>query len=148
MIHPARLENEDAAIAFAVGSMVYKRAFMEGAGLVHVTVVNNAILALVFLPLLAFDKQPIPWSSWYLPALTGLAFTVGHLLNVVALRFGERDEVARRYEDAVVALPAHQCFDADHTTGGEIDLRLVVQEQFVALDRAAQSELGREAVEL
>ena len=78
-----------AAIAFALGSMVYKRAYMEGAGVVHLTVVNNAILGVAFLPLLALDDRPVPWQEWHRPVLTGLTFTVGHLLNVLALRLGD-----------------------------------------------------------
>jgi len=78
-----------AAIAFAFGSMVFKRAFLEGAGMVHLTVVNNVILGVLFLPLLAFEAQPIPWHDWLLPALTAVAFALGHLLNVVSLRVGD-----------------------------------------------------------
>lgn len=78
-----------AAIAFAFGSMVFKRAFLEGAGVVHLAVVNNVILGVLFLPLLAFESQPIPWHDWLLPALTALAFALGHLLNVVSLRAGD-----------------------------------------------------------
>lgn len=78
-----------AALAFALGSMVYKRAFLEGAGVVHGVVVNNVILGLVFLPLLALEPRPIPWSDWHMPVLTALTFVVGHLLNVVSLRVGD-----------------------------------------------------------
>ncbi len=78
-----------AAIAFAFGSMVFKRAFLEGAGVVHLAVVNNVILGVLFLPLLAFEPQPIPWRDGWFPALTALAFALGHLLNVVSLRVGD-----------------------------------------------------------
>jgi drug/metabolite transporter (DMT)-like permease len=78
-----------AAIVFAFGSMVYKRAYEEGAGVVHAVVVNNVILALVFLPLFAFDSRPVPWNQWIFPVLTGAAFAVGHLLNVLSLRVGD-----------------------------------------------------------
>lgn len=78
-----------AAVAFAIGSMVYKRAFQEGAGLAHVAVLNNVLLAILFLPLLALETQPIPWSNWHHPTLTALAFAIGHLLSVVSLRIGD-----------------------------------------------------------
>jgi len=78
-----------AALAFALGALVYKRAYQEGAGLVHLAVVNNVILGLVFLPLLAVESQPIPWGDWHLPVWTALAFAIGHLLNVLSLRLGD-----------------------------------------------------------
>lgn len=78
-----------AALAFAFGSMIYKRAFQEGAGLAHVVVLNNAILGIVFLPLILLETRPIAWSDWRLPALTALAFVAGHVLNVIALRVGD-----------------------------------------------------------
>lgn len=78
-----------AAIAFAFGSMVYKRAFLEGAGVAHLAVVNNVILGVLFLPLLALEAKPVPWQDWLLPALTALAFATGHLLNIISLRAGD-----------------------------------------------------------
>ena len=78
-----------AAIAFAAGSMVFKRAFAEGASLSHAVVVNNVILGLLFLPLMAWDPHPIPWDRLYLPFLTASTFVAGHLFNVAALRVGD-----------------------------------------------------------
>jgi drug/metabolite transporter (DMT)-like permease len=78
-----------AAISFAFGSLVYKRAFEEGAGVIHTVVVNNIMLAVLFLPLIAFAKEPAPWHLWYMPAVTGLIFAIGHLLNVLSLRIGD-----------------------------------------------------------
>ena len=78
-----------AAIAFAIGAMVFKRAFTEGANVAHATAVNNAFLGLIFLPLLALEPHPIPWHHWYLPVLTAGAFALGHLLNVLSLRTGD-----------------------------------------------------------
>jgi len=42
-----------AALAFAVGALVFKRAYTAGAGVVHAVVVNNVLLALLFVPSLA-----------------------------------------------------------------------------------------------
>jgi drug/metabolite transporter (DMT)-like permease len=78
-----------AAIAFAAGSMVFKRAFAEGASLAHAVVVNNVILGLLFLPLMAWDPQPVPWDRLHLPFLTASTFVAGHLFNVAALRVGD-----------------------------------------------------------
>lgn len=78
-----------AAIAFAAGSLVFKRAFAEGASLSHAVVVNNVILGVLFLPLMALDPHPIPWDRLHLPFLTAATFTVGHLFNVAALRVGD-----------------------------------------------------------
>lgn len=78
-----------AALAFALGAMVYKRAYQEGAGLAHLAVVNNVILGVIFLPLLGLERQPLPWHDWVLPVLTALTWAIGHLLNVVSLRLGD-----------------------------------------------------------
>jgi drug/metabolite transporter (DMT)-like permease len=78
-----------AAIAFAAGSLVYKRALSEGATLAHAVVVNNVVLGFAFLPLLAFDPHPIPWDQIHLPAITATAFVLGHFLNVASLRVGD-----------------------------------------------------------
>ena len=78
-----------AAIAFAAGSMVFKRAFAEGASLSHAVVVNNVVLGLLFLPLMALDPHPVPWDRLHLPFLTACTFVAGHLFNVAALRIGD-----------------------------------------------------------
>ena len=78
-----------AAIVFALGSMVFKRAYEEGAGVAHAVVVNNILLAILFLPLFALEHRPVPWNQWLFPVLTGAAFAIGHLLNVLSLRVGD-----------------------------------------------------------
>jgi drug/metabolite transporter (DMT)-like permease len=78
-----------AAVAFALGSMVFKRAFLEGAGMVHATVVNHVLLGFFFLPLLAWETKPIPWAEWHMPVLTAFVFLLGHLLNILSLRVGD-----------------------------------------------------------
>jgi drug/metabolite transporter (DMT)-like permease len=78
-----------AALAFAFGSMVFKRAFQEGATIGHAAVLNNVILAVVFLPLMAWDPKPVPWHLWHQPVITSMAFVLGHLLNVIALKKGD-----------------------------------------------------------
>jgi drug/metabolite transporter (DMT)-like permease len=78
-----------AAIAFAAGSLVYKRALSEGASLAHAVVVNNVVLGFTFLPLLVLDPHPVPWNQIHLPAITATSFVMGHLLNVASLRVGD-----------------------------------------------------------
>ncbi|MFN0066910.1 MAG: EamA family transporter [Limisphaerales bacterium] len=78
-----------AAIAFAAGSLVFKRAFAEGATLGHAVVLNNVVLGLAFLPLLALDPFPVKWSLLHQPAMAALAFVIGHFLHVLSLRLGD-----------------------------------------------------------
>lgn len=78
-----------AALSFAAGSLVFKRAFAEGANVAHALVVTNIALGILFLPLLALDPHPVPWDRLYLPLITASAFLAGHLLNVIALRIGD-----------------------------------------------------------
>lgn len=78
-----------AAIVFALGALAFKRAYAEGAGVVHALVINNVLIGILFLPLLGFGSGPIPWNHWYMPVLTGLAFMVGHVLNVLSIRLGD-----------------------------------------------------------
>ncbi len=78
-----------AAISFAFGSLIYKRAYAEGAGVVHAVVVNNVVLGLLFLPLMFVDSKPVPWELWYLPVTAAVPFALGHLMNVASLRVGD-----------------------------------------------------------
>ncbi len=78
-----------AAIAFAAGSLVFKRAFAEGATLSHAVGLNNVALGVLFLPLMALDPRPIPWNLLHLPFLAAATFVAGHLFNVAALRVGD-----------------------------------------------------------
>src|SRR4026209_2832945 len=78
-----------AAFVFALGSMVFKRAFAEGATAAHAFTLNNALLGIVFLPLLWIARRAVPGDDGSLPVLTAGAFALGHLLNVLSLRVGE-----------------------------------------------------------
>ena len=46
--------------------------------------------------------------------------------------------VQRRHQTPVRALPADQRFDTDHGARLEIDLRLIVEDEFVLLERLSQ----------
>lgn len=78
-----------AAVAFALGSLVFKRAFAEGAGVAHAVVLNNLVLAVAFAPLFLVDSRPVPWNLVHLPAITATTFVAGHLLNILSLRVGD-----------------------------------------------------------
>lgn len=78
-----------AALAFAFGSMVYKRSYDEGAGVVHAVVVNNMVLGVLFLPLLLLDPNPIQWNLVHLPLLAAVPFATGHFMNVASLKIGD-----------------------------------------------------------
>ena len=108
-----------AALAFALGAMVYKRAYQEGAGLAHLAVVNNVILGLVFLPLIFLGPNPIPWRDWMLPVVTALAWATGHLLNVISLRLGDVSLATPLLGSKVifVALIGHLVFGQELTAG-------------------------------
>lgn len=108
-----------AAIAFACGSLVFKRAFAEGATLSHAVVLNNVVLGLLFLPLAALDPAPIPWERIHLPCITAASFITGHLLNVAALRTGDVSVATPLLGVKVVfvALIARFAFDWPLSTG-------------------------------
>ena len=57
---------------------------------------------------------------------------------------GQRHELAGREQAARRVLPAHERLDADHRAGAQRDLRLVVQDELVLVDRAAQLGEQRE----
>jgi hypothetical protein len=52
--------------------------------------------------------------------------------------------MSRRHEPALRALPADQGLDADDTSRLELDLGLVVQQEFLLLERLTQLVLERE----
>ena len=78
-----------AAISFALGSIIYKRAYAEGAGVVHALVVNNVVLGLLFFPLMWLDPEPVSWKLAHLPLIAAVPFALGHLMNVASLRVGD-----------------------------------------------------------
>ena len=78
-----------AAFAFAFGSMVFKRAYAEGAGVAHAVVVNNLIVGMLFVPLAFFDSKPIAWDLWHRPFIAAAGFAIGHLLSSLSLRVGD-----------------------------------------------------------
>ena len=58
---------------------------------------------------------------------------------------GDRDELGRADQTAIGVLPAQQRFDAHHRPGREVDDRLVVDGELVALEGAVQRRRGRQS---
>lgn len=78
-----------AAVVFAMGNLSFKRAFAEGVDFGRVFVINNVLMGLAFLPMLAYGTQPLDWHKLLLPALAGALFFAGLLFNFFALRVGD-----------------------------------------------------------
>src|SRR6266850_4023529 len=71
---------------------------------------------------------------------------VAELLDQLRL-LGDRDEQRRRDEAALGMLPAHERLEADDGSGGEIDLRLVMQLDLLLADGRAQRILQLDALQ-
>ncbi|MBN8249213.1 MAG: DMT family transporter, partial [Verrucomicrobia bacterium] len=78
-----------AAFVFALGNVLQKRAFHEGAGVLPVFVLNNVALGLAFLPMLAMPHEPVPWGRLWQPVVAGFGFFIGSILGLIALRRGD-----------------------------------------------------------
>lgn len=78
-----------AAVVYALGSIVIKRALKEGVTMDQSFHLTNLALGLMFLPLILLEKGPIDWSQVAKPILCGVAFFFGQWLTFVALRRGD-----------------------------------------------------------
>ncbi|MBX3734242.1 MAG: EamA family transporter [Verrucomicrobiae bacterium] len=78
-----------AAVVFAFGNLLQKRAFQEGAGLMPAFALNHVALGLTFLPMLAWGEVPRPGTALWHPVLAGTAFFTGSVLGLLALRGGD-----------------------------------------------------------
>jgi drug/metabolite transporter (DMT)-like permease len=77
-----------AAILYPFGSIFLKRGMAEGGGFIRGVVVSNVVMALCFVPLLAFADKP-NWDFIVWPLIAGVAFFVGQVLTVIAVRVGD-----------------------------------------------------------
>jgi drug/metabolite transporter (DMT)-like permease len=75
-----------AAAMFAVGSLVFKRAFIEGANTRQAFHISNIVLGAFYLPLLFVERARIPWSEIWQPAIVGLCLFVGGFASLAAIR--------------------------------------------------------------
>lgn len=78
-----------AAFVFALGNILQKRAFKEGAGILSAFVLNNLLLGLAFLPFLAVAPRTIPLHLVWQPLLAGGFFYLGSISGLLALRYGD-----------------------------------------------------------
>jgi drug/metabolite transporter (DMT)-like permease len=77
------------AFMYPLGTLLVKRALDKGADVWSVTVLNYAIMALVFLPALLLDSRPIPWELWWQPACMGLCSFLGQAFGFKAISSGD-----------------------------------------------------------
>ena len=77
-----------AAIIYAIGALVVKRAAELGVGMWRTAFVANVVGALVFLPLLLFEGTT-RLELWWQPVIAGLAFTIGQALTFTAMDKGD-----------------------------------------------------------
>jgi drug/metabolite transporter (DMT)-like permease len=70
----------------AAGSLVFKRAFAEGATTRQAFHVSNLLGAVLYLPLMAFESRPVPWERLWQPAAVGFAIFAGNLTTFAAIR--------------------------------------------------------------
>lgn len=78
-----------AAVVYALGSIVIKRALKEGVTMDQSFHLTNLVLGLMFLPMLFLEKGTIDWTQIAKPLLIGAAFFFGHWLTFIALRRGD-----------------------------------------------------------
>ena len=78
-----------AAFIYAVGALLSKRAFQEGAGFTRMLVIGNWIQFFFFIPLLFFITETPNWSQLHTALLTGCFFFVGQTCTFLAIRYGD-----------------------------------------------------------
>lgn len=78
-----------AAILYALGSIVIKRALKEGVTMDQSFHLTNLALGLLFFPLVFLEKGEIDGAQLAKPILIGAAFFFAHWLTFVALRRGD-----------------------------------------------------------
>jgi len=78
-----------AAIIYALGSIVIKRALKEGVTMDQSFHLTNFAVGIMFLPLFLFEKQAIDWTLIWKPVIMGCTFFVGTWLTFVGIRRGD-----------------------------------------------------------
>ena len=78
-----------AAIIYALGSIIIKRALKEGVTMDQSFHLTNLVLGAMFLPLLFFGKTSIDWSQIGKPLIIGASFFFAHWLTFIAIRRGD-----------------------------------------------------------
>ncbi len=78
-----------AAIVYALGSILIKRALKEGATMDQTFHITNFMVGLVFLPFLLLETKEIDWSQVAKPITMGAVFFAGNWLTFVGLKRGD-----------------------------------------------------------
>lgn len=78
-----------AAAISALSAMYLKRAFDEGMGLRQGVHLTNIAVAVLILPLLAFERAPVQWQQIHLPLMTAACFYIANWFAVLAIRSGD-----------------------------------------------------------
>ncbi len=61
--------------------------------------------------------------------------------------FRNRNEIRWQYQTAIRKFPAHQSLGAEYLASFEVVLGLIVDQQFIALERALEFALGHQALD-
>ncbi|MEM9017702.1 MAG: DMT family transporter [Verrucomicrobiota bacterium] len=78
-----------AAIVYALGSILIKRALREGVTMDQSFHLTNFVVGIIFLPLLFFEKGEVDWARWWQPVVMGFTFFLGTWLTFVGIRRGD-----------------------------------------------------------
>lgn len=78
-----------AAIVYSVGSLLLKRALVQGVGAWRMTFVCNVLLAVMAAPLFLLAAPPTPEARWYQPVIAGTAFFLGQVFTFLAINKGD-----------------------------------------------------------
>jgi len=78
-----------AAVVYALGSIVIKRALRDGVGMDQSFHLANVVLGLAFLPLLFVGIGKVDWGLLWKPLVMGTTFFVAHWLTFAAIRRGD-----------------------------------------------------------
>lgn len=78
-----------AAIIYALGSIIIKRALKEGVTMDQSFHLTNLVLGVLFLPFFFFGRGAFDWSQAGKPLMIGAAFFFGHWLTFIAIRRGD-----------------------------------------------------------
>ncbi|MDF1658469.1 MAG: DMT family transporter [Verrucomicrobiales bacterium] len=78
-----------AAIIYALGSIVIKRALKEGVTMDQSFHLTNFAVGIMFLPLFLFEQGEIDWSLVWKPMVMGCTFFAGTWLTFVGIKRGD-----------------------------------------------------------
>ena len=82
-----------AALMYAYGSLYFKEAFKHGIGVNQAFVVTSWVMALVFVPMIFFERERPEWIECAKPLACALLFLAGHWFTFAAFRRGEMSVV-------------------------------------------------------